>query len=85
MWVKSETLFPFNISVSLDLLLINILEAQGLNTIYTLINRQGFEHRGWVGGVDFISQGTPPPILSPEICIRKSSLLLAVQIVSECP
>lgn len=50
MWVKGETLFPFNMSVSLDLLLINILEAQGLNTIYTLINRQGFEHRGWMGG-----------------------------------
>lgn len=50
MWVKGETLFPFNMSVSLDLLLINILEAQGLNTIYTLINRQGFEHREWMGG-----------------------------------
>ena len=59
MWVKGETLFPFNTSVSLDLLLIHILEAQGLNTIYTLINRQGFEHRGWVSWSRFYFPGDP--------------------------
>lgn len=75
-------------SVSLDLQLINILEARGLNTTYTLINRHGFEQIKRGGGLwmeaDFISQGIPPPILSPDICLRKNTSLLAVQVVSEC-
>ncbi len=87
-WVKGETLLPFKMSVSLDLLLLNILKAQRINTTYTPINRQSFEQiwRAHVyGGVaHFISQGIPPPVPRPDICMRMNSSLLMVHVVSEC-
>ncbi len=56
--------------------------------VYTPINRQSFEQIWWAhvyGGVaHFISQGIPPPVPRPDICMRMNSSLLMVHVVSEC-
>lgn len=63
------------------------LEAQGLNTTYTLIKRHGFgQIKSGGGGCEWRQTLFPrgDPISSADIYLKKNTSLLAVQVVSEC-